>query len=77
MRSLITFISNIFSILQLPVGFWRKLVLFGLATFFIYFGLDHFINVIMMDTTGDVIWTKNFQTKLKLFIIVLIKLRDK
>ena len=22
-------------------------------------GLDHFINVIMMDTTGDVIWTKN------------------
>ena len=44
MSSLITFISNIFSILQLPVGFWRKLVLFGLATFFIYFGLDHFIN---------------------------------
>ena len=44
MRSLITFIYNIFSILQLPVSFWRKLVLFGLASFFIYFGVDHFIN---------------------------------
>ena len=44
MRSLTTFISNIFSTLQLPVGFWRKLVLFGLAAFFINFGVDHFIN---------------------------------
>jgi uncharacterized membrane protein len=44
MRSLITFIYNIFSTLQLPVSFWRKLVLFGLAYFFIYFGVDHFIN---------------------------------
>ena len=44
MGSVITFISNIFSTLQLPVGFWRKLVLFGLAAFFINFGVDHFIN---------------------------------
>ena len=29
--------------LKLPLGFWKKLVLFGLY-FFIYFGVDHFIN---------------------------------
>ena len=37
-------LSNISISLKLPLGFWKKLVLFGLATFFIYFGLDHFIN---------------------------------
>ena len=30
--------------LQLPVGWWKKLVLFGLAAFFICVGVDHFIN---------------------------------
>ena len=30
--------------LKLPLGFWKKLVLFGLSAFFIYFGVDHFIN---------------------------------
>lgn len=37
-------LSNISISLKLPLGFGKKLVLFGLATFFIYFGLDHFIN---------------------------------
>ena len=37
-------LSNISISLKLPIGFWKKLVLFGLATFFIYFGVDHFIN---------------------------------
>ena len=37
-------LSNISISLKLPLGFWKKLVLFGLATFFIYFGVDHFIN---------------------------------
>tara|TARA_X000000950_G_scaffold248473_1_gene307526 strand:- start:2835 stop:3230 length:396 start_codon:yes stop_codon:yes gene_type:complete len=31
-------------IFNLPDGVIRKIVLFGLATFFIYFGIDHFIN---------------------------------
>ena len=30
--------------LKLPLGLWKKLVLFGLSAFFIYFGVDHFIN---------------------------------
>ena len=30
--------------LKLPLGLWKKHVLFGLSTFFIYFGVDHFIN---------------------------------
>lgn len=30
--------------LQLPTKWWRKLSLFGLSLFFIYFGIDHFIN---------------------------------
>jgi uncharacterized membrane protein len=38
-------ISNIFRALKLPTEWWRKLSLFGLAVFFIYFGIDHFINV--------------------------------
>ena len=29
---------------KLPVGIRRKIVLIGLAVFFIYFGIDHFIN---------------------------------
>ena len=37
-------LSNISIILKLPLGFWKKLVLFGLSVFFIYFGVDHFIN---------------------------------
>ena len=37
-------ISNIFKALKLPVEWWRKLVLFGLAAFFIYTGVDHFVN---------------------------------
>ena len=31
-------------VLKLPLGLWKKLVLFGLSAFFIYFGVDHFIN---------------------------------
>ena len=38
-------ISNIFRALKLPTEWWRKLSLFGLAVFFIYFGIDHFVNV--------------------------------
>ena len=38
-------ISNIFKALKLPIEWWRKLSLFGLALFFIYFGIDHFINL--------------------------------
>ena len=38
-------ISNIFRALKLPTEWWRKLSLFGLAIFFIYFGIDHFLNV--------------------------------
>ena len=30
--------------LDLPSGFLRKLSLFGISVFFIYFGIDHFIN---------------------------------
>ena len=38
-------ISNIFKALKLPVEWWRKFSLFGLVLFFIYFGIDHFINL--------------------------------
>lgn len=31
-------------VLQLPTQWWRKFSLFGLSLFFIYFGIDHFIN---------------------------------
>ncbi|MED5253710.1 MAG: DoxX family protein, partial [Pseudomonadota bacterium] len=37
-------LSDISIALKLPLGFWKKLVLFGLSAFFIYFGVDHFIN---------------------------------
>lgn len=36
--------KNIQSIFNLPVGFFRRLNLFGLSLFFIYFGIDHFLN---------------------------------
>lgn len=38
---LLSFIS---SWLKLPLGIWRKLVLLGLAGFFLNIGIDHFIN---------------------------------
>ena len=37
-------LSDISNTLKLPLGLWKKLVLFGLSAFFIYFGVDHFIN---------------------------------
>ena len=37
-------IPNFFKALNLPKEWWRKLSIFGLALFFIYFGIDHFIN---------------------------------
>ncbi|MDG1986773.1 MAG: DoxX family protein [Halieaceae bacterium] len=37
-------VSNFSTTLKLPVGWWRKQVLFGLSAFFIYFGIDHFVN---------------------------------
>jgi len=39
-----TFLTNISNALQLPTGWWKKLVLLGLAAFFIYTGVDHFVN---------------------------------
>ena len=36
--------AYIHRIFNLPEGILRKIVLFGLAIFFIYFGVDHFIN---------------------------------
>jgi uncharacterized membrane protein len=39
-----TLMAYIHRIFNLPEGILRKIVLFGLATFFIYFGVDHFIN---------------------------------
>ena len=38
------FFSNLSVALQLPVGWWRKIVLFGLAAFFINIGVNHFVN---------------------------------
>ena len=37
-------ILNMLKVLQLPRQWWRKFSLFGLSLFFIYFGIDHFIN---------------------------------
>ena len=37
-------ILNMLKVLQLPTQWWRKFSLFGLSLFFIYFGIDHFIN---------------------------------
>ena len=39
-----TLILNILNILKLPTEWWRILSLFGLSVFFVYFGIDHFIN---------------------------------
>ena len=39
-----SFLSNLSVVLGLPVGLWRKLVLFGLAAFFINIGINHFVN---------------------------------
>ena len=36
--------THILNILKLPTEWWRILSLFGLSVFFIYFGIDHFIN---------------------------------
>jgi len=30
--------------MKLPAGWWKKIVLFGLAAFFINVGVDHFVN---------------------------------
>tara|TARA_Y100000741_G_scaffold321223_1_gene270271 strand:- start:214 stop:639 length:426 start_codon:yes stop_codon:yes gene_type:complete len=38
------YLSKLSAGLQLPYGWWKKLVLFGLAAFFINIGVDHFIN---------------------------------
>ena len=38
------YLSKFSAVLQLPYGWWKKLVLFGLAVFFINVGVDHFIN---------------------------------
>ena len=37
-------ITNFFAVLKLPAGWWKKLVLLGLAAFFINIGVDHFVN---------------------------------
>ena len=39
-----SFLSNLSAALRLPVGLWRKIVLFGLAAFFINIGVNHFVN---------------------------------
>ena len=38
------YLSEFSAALNLPSGWWKKLVLFGLAAFFINVGIDHFIN---------------------------------
>jgi len=40
----VSLILNMLKALQLPTQWWRKFSLFGLSLFFIYFGIDHFIN---------------------------------
>ena len=35
---------NLMQALKLPTNWWKKLVLFGLSTFFIYTGIHHFVN---------------------------------
>ena len=37
-------ITNLLNAMQLPAGWWKKLVLFGLSAFFINVGVDHFVN---------------------------------
>ena len=52
--------------LQLPVGWWKKLVLFGLAVFFINIGIDHFINpdfYFSMPTTLEYLYIPSRKTR--------------
>ena len=37
-------LSSISSLMKLPNGLWKKIVLIGLAAFFINVGVDHFVN---------------------------------
>lgn len=37
-------ITNLLNAMQLPAGWWKKMVLLGLAAFFINVGVDHFVN---------------------------------
>jgi uncharacterized membrane protein len=37
-------VTTLFNAMQLPAGWWKKLVLLGLAAFFINVGVDHFVN---------------------------------
>ena len=37
-------VTHILNILKLPSEWWRILSLVGLSGFFVYFGIDHFIN---------------------------------
>ena len=37
-------VTHILNILKLPTEWWRILSLFGLSVFFVYFGIDHFVN---------------------------------
>ena len=39
-----TFFNSLLLKFDLPKGLWRKIVLIGLAAFFINIGIDHFIN---------------------------------
>ena len=39
-----TLIFNILNTLRLPSEWWRILSLLGLSLFFVYFGIDHFVN---------------------------------
>jgi uncharacterized membrane protein len=39
-----SFLSNLSSLMKLPTDWWKKIVLFGLAAFFINVGVDHFVN---------------------------------
>ena len=39
-----TLFSSLVDKFELPKGIWRKIVLIGLAAFFINVGVDHFIN---------------------------------
>ena len=40
----VTPIFNILNTLRLPTEWWRILSLLGLSLFFVYFGIDHFVN---------------------------------
>ena len=44
MKTIIIIIRNFFSLFNLPSGLWKNFVLFSLAIFFTYTGVDHFVN---------------------------------